>query len=177
MSFIPGTPIFPKDVLGLELASGNFAFGVLTLVMMNGSVVTVPVVLGPTDIAAALGGPGVSGQVVGTDGTTPQWVTLSSTPPIQTHGVVANATIGTLPAGAMISGITVTETAGNPVTFFLGTTLGAQDVLGPVPLGANQMVPISPLSLTTWAWQAPEILYIGSASWGGASLNVKLVFT
>ena len=175
MSFIPGTPIYPHDVLGLELASGSFTAGVLKLTMVNGATVSIPIALGPSDIAGALGGAGTAGQVVGTDGTTPQWVNITNTG-VLVNWIIANTLIATLPAGAMIVGLTVTETSGVPVTFFLGTSSGAQDVLGPVALAANQMIPISPLSLNAWAWTAAQPLFVGSSSWGGAALSVKLVY-
>ena len=89
-------------------------------------------------------------------------------------GVGANTSIVTLPARAVIMTMTVQETAGSPLNVSVGTTAGASDVMPAVAVAANQLLTITQLSFTKLAFAAPQALFLNSASWGGAQVNVKV---
>ena len=91
-----------------------------------------------------------------------------------TAGVAANASIATLPTGSMILSVSVSETAGQAVTLTIGTTAGASDVMPAVAVAANQLLTITQLSFTKLAFAAPQALFLNSAAWGGAQVNVKV---
>jgi hypothetical protein len=94
-------------------------------------------------------------------------------------GVTANATFGTLPADGFILWAYCRETAGHQVNVAVGSTSGASDVTGPVPIPANKPTTLTTLSFSPANWfsaSAPQTLYLSSASWGGASLNCNLVY-
>ena len=93
---------------------------------------------------------------------------------VPTAGVTANSGIGTIPAGSMVVGITLTETAGHAVTVSIGSTPGAQDLVLPFLIAANGIVSISPLSMARAAWTTAQGLNVASTAWGGASLNAKV---
>ena len=93
---------------------------------------------------------------------------------VPTAGVTANSAIGTIPAGSMVVGITLTETAGHAVTVSIGSTPGAADLVLPFLIAANGIVSISPLSMAKAAWTAAQGLNVASTAWGGASLNAKV---
>ena len=89
-------------------------------------------------------------------------------------GVAANASIATLPIGSVILSVSVSETAGHAVTLTIGTTAGAADVMPAVAVAANQLLTITQLSFTKLAFAAPQALFLNSAAWGGAQVNVKV---
>lgn len=99
---------------------------------------------------------------------------IGATTSAAVSGVGANTAIATLPASNTILSITLSETTGNAVTVFLGTTAGAQDLVGPFPVPAGDIVTISPLAMTRSAWKAPQAIFVSSAGWGAARLNAKV---
>ena len=125
------------------------------------------------DIATALGGPGTAGQVVGTNGTTPQWIN-APIGSIALAAVTGNNQFVTLPAGAVILQVTLQETAGVAVSVTLGTTAGASDILQATPLSANELLAAPQISLSKAAFAASQAVYISSTAWNGASVNMKV---
>ena len=93
---------------------------------------------------------------------------------VATATVVANGQIATVPTGAMVLGIMLTETAGHAVTVSIGSTPGATDLVLPFPIAANAIGTVSPLAMARTAWPTAQVLYVSSTAWGGASLNVKV---
>ena len=93
---------------------------------------------------------------------------------VTTATVVANASIATVPTGAMVLGIMLTETAGHAVTVSIGSTPGATDLVLPFPIAANAIGTVSPLAMARAAWPTAQVLYVSSTTWGGASLNTKV---
>ena len=130
---------------------------------------------GPPNPAEWIGPPGPMGPVgpqgpqgnPGQDGS-------GAVDSVAVSGVGANTAIATLPASNAILSITLSETTGNAVTVFLGTTAGAQDLVGPFLVPAGDIVTISPLAMTRSAWKAPQAIFVSSAGWGAARLNAKV---
>ena len=87
------------------------------------------------------------------------------------YGVAINNLLCTIQARSMVLGMTVTETAGRPVTLFLGTAPGLQDLVGPFPVAANAIVAVSPLAMSAAAWTAAQGIFIGSSNWNGAVVD------
>jgi hypothetical protein len=93
-------------------------------------------------------------------------------------GFTANAAIGTLPANAIITSIIFRETAGVGVNVSLGTTSGGTQVLSAQAVAASGTLTLLATAFTeNWfSAVATQLLYLNSASWGGASINVQLVY-
>jgi hypothetical protein len=88
----------------------------------------------------------------------------------------ANGVLGTLPANAFILFAMIRETAGKAVSIGIGTRSGWSDVFSFQAVAANSglMVPIGTFSA---GWFGPaQPLFISSPGWGGASVNVSLVY-
>lgn len=86
----------------------------------------------------------------------------------------ADGAVGSIPANAMITGITLLEVNGQAVTVSLGQTNGASDVLSGTAVGAHGIVPVPASSLSLQAWAAPQTIFVHSASWGGAAVTVSI---
>ena len=96
-------------------------------------------------------------------------------------GIVANAQIGAtpLPANGVLLNAVVRETAGHAVTISLGTTLGGTDITtAAVDVPASGLVLISLLSLgKIWfSATATQAIYVTSAAWSSASVNVEIAY-
>ena len=89
-------------------------------------------------------------------------------------GVAANGVFLRIPAGLPILQMVLTETAGVSVSVTFGTSSGASDVMSAMTVPANDILAITALSLSIWAWKANQSLYLSAASWGGAILNWKV---
>lgn len=134
-------------------------------------------VINASDIATALGGPGAPGQVIGTDGTTPQWVDNPTTQKTLMQ-VTSNGSFITAPAGSMISAITITELNGVSVSISIGTSLGGSDVLPATPIAGGTMLalPTTSFDPAGVAFKTATNLYFSSSNWGGASIRVEGYF-
>ncbi len=88
--------------------------------------------------------------------------------------ITANATMGTVPARAIISAITLEETAGHMVSISIGTTSGGSDIMGATSVSANALIPIPSIVLLLMAWKADQPIFINSASWSSASITATL---
>lgn len=119
----------------------------------------------PPGVAGPAGPAGVAGPA-GAAGLAPQFTGSSS----------ANMSFSVLPANAFILFAMIRETAGKAVSIGLGTSSGATDVLGlqTVAAGSGLMVPIGAFT-TSWFGPA-QPLFISSPGWGGASVNLTLVY-
>ena len=115
------------------------------------------------------------------------WVTVIVTEPteptlgqITATAIVANAQLGTvsLPANAVILYALFRETAGHNVSVGLGTTSGGTDVLGAQAVTASKSlnVPAATFSKDWFSAGSAQAIYVTSASWGSASINVFLVY-
>lgn len=92
--------------------------------------------------------------------------------------VTANATVGTLPANATILYAIARETAGHGVTISLGATSGATDVVNSVALTASTstIIPITSFSNAWFSSGATQSIFIDSASWNSASVNITVYY-
>ena len=86
----------------------------------------------------------------------------------------ADGSVGSIPAKAMITGVTLLEVNGHSVTVSLGQTAGAADVLGATSVGASGIVPVPASSLSLQAWTASQTIFVHSASWGSAAVTVSI---
>jgi hypothetical protein len=86
----------------------------------------------------------------------------------------ADGQVGSIPANAMITGVTLLEVNGHSVTVSLGQTSGASDVLGATAVGANGIVPVPASSLLLQAWASAQAIFVHSASWGSAAVTVTV---
>lgn len=95
-------------------------------------------------------------------------------------GVTSNGQLSSesLPANGVILSAVIRETAGYNVNISLGSTLGASDVLSALIVTASEALAI-PLSSFSKAWfsaSVPQAIYVTSASWGSASINISLAY-
>lgn len=97
---------------------------------------------------------------------------------ISASGVAANAGLGALPANAFLLYALIRETAGNPVNVEIGTSSGASDVMGAVAVPANGTVQATAQAFSKiwFSASATQNLFLNSASWGGANINITLVY-
>lgn len=93
---------------------------------------------------------------------------------LQITAATANGSFVTLPAGAAIIAMTLAEGAGHAVNVQLGTTSTGTQIMDAVALSAGQLLAVTPLSLNQVAFAASTAVYLGSTSWGGASVTMKV---
>ena len=93
-------------------------------------------------------------------------------------GIAANHAIGTLPANSLIMSVIFRETAGVGVNVSIGTTSGGTQVLSAqaVPASGTLTVAITQFVENWFSATATQLLYLNSASWGGASVNCQLSY-
>lgn len=124
MSFVPGTPILPTDVLGLALSSGSVANGTLTLNLTNGtSSVAVSGnfltgVIPNGSLAVGGSGGSVSSLVIGA-GLSSDGSTLTATgglTPISAQTLLGNPGTASATPSALTIGSGLTIVAGNTLT-------------------------------------------------------------
>jgi hypothetical protein len=102
-------------------------------------------------------------------------------PQLTATGVTGNAQLGSvnLPANAFILYALVRETAGHAVNLSVGSTNGGTDVTGsPATVPASGAVEITSagFSKVWFSSSAAQTLYLSSASWNSASINIYLVY-
>lgn len=118
-----------------------------------------------------------NGATVAGDGQGKAIVTVTGSGAIKLTGTfTANGKIGTLPAGAMITGVTLKNTTGTSVNITLGTTAGGSDLMRSLAVPGNTLEPVPQGAIITQAFAANQDIFIASASWGGASIGVVLWF-
>jgi hypothetical protein len=129
-------------------------------------------VTGPTGTIGPTGPTGAISTVTGPTGPAGGGATLTAT------GVTANASFGTLPANGFLLFALFRETAGHTISVGIGTTSGATDVLAAqtVPASGTLTVPITVFSLGWFSASLTQTLFLSSASWGGATINVSFVY-
>jgi hypothetical protein len=93
-------------------------------------------------------------------------------------GATANASIGSLPPNAIITGILLRETAGHNVTVSVGSTSGGSNILasGAVPASGTLSVPMSALAANWFSASSAQTVFIASASWGSAAVNIAVLY-
>lgn len=97
---------------------------------------------------------------------------------ITSSAIATDATVGSVPINATIIYAIARETAGHNVTISLGSTSGASDVLTSVALTANTstMIPITSFTKSWFSSGSTQSLFIDSASWGSASVNISIYY-
>jgi hypothetical protein len=95
--------------------------------------------------------------------------------------IVANAQIGStaLPANGVLLNAVVRETAGHAVSVSLGTTSGGTDITTTaIAVPANGLTFISILNLgKIWfSATATQAIFVSSAAWSSASVNVEIAY-
>ena len=122
------------------------------------------------------------GTISGADGKT---VTVTPTggggsTALSGTAITANGQVGSiaLPANGMITLALFRETAGHAVNVSLGTTLGGSDILAAqaVPADGTLTVDVTAFAKNWFSASATQAIYITSASWGSASVNVSLPY-
>lgn len=93
-------------------------------------------------------------------------------------GIVVNTFLGNLLANGTILYAILRETAGHNVNVSIGTTTGGVDILAPVTVTASTslVVPVTSFLLNWFSASATQAIFINSASWSSASININLVF-
>lgn len=101
-------------------------------------------------------------------------VPIAAPPAVKLSGVfTANGTLGTLPADALLLGVTLIETAGHAVDISLGTSSGGDEVMDATTVGASGILPVPASALSLLAFVANQSIFIASASWNGASITAN----
>lgn len=102
----------------------------------------------------------------------------SPLPAIVVPAVTANAALGTLPANAIIQWVIFRETAGQSVNVGIGTSSGGTQVLTAQSVPANGTLTVATTGLTENWFSATltQLLFLTSASWGGASINCSVAY-
>lgn len=90
----------------------------------------------------------------------------------------ASGALGQLPANAFLLFALIRETAGHAVSVAIGTTSGGSDVMSAVAVPSSGTTTATTAAFTkVWfSSGAPQNLFLSSASWGGASINITLVY-
>jgi hypothetical protein len=91
-----------------------------------------------------------------------------------THTFTANGSIGTVPAGALILGVTLKNNTANSVDITLGTTAGASDVMRSLTVGTNAFVVVPQGALILPAFAAAQAIFVNSSAWNSASIGATL---
>ena len=89
------------------------------------------------------------------------------------YGVTANTRIGTLPAGAVLLGVVLTETAGHTVSVSIGSTSGGTDIMAATSVTASTTSGTNP-TFTKQIFSSLTAVFLNAASWNSASINGKL---
>lgn len=133
---------------------------------------------GPQGLVGPSGPPGPAGAAgpAGAIGPAGPAGPASASPQLSLSAAVANASLGTLPANAFVLFAMIRETAGKAVSVGIGTSAGASDVLSLQTVAPNSglMVPIGTFA-TGWLGPA-QPLFVSSPGWGGASINLTLIY-
>jgi hypothetical protein len=136
-----------------------------------------------TTVAVNVATAPTNGQVLtASNTTTAAWVTPSggSITQLNASAIVANGQLGStaLPANNVLLYAILRETAGHAVNIALGTTSGATDVMPTVTVPASGVIEVSTLGFAKVWFSAgsTQSIYVTSASWGSASLNIDLVY-
>lgn len=89
-----------------------------------------------------------------------------------------NRSLGSLPPGSYILRLLCRETAGHAVNLSVGTAVGLSDVLAPQLISASGalMVPGEDFLVSWFSATLPQSLFLTSANWNSASLNVSLIY-
>jgi hypothetical protein len=102
-------------------------------------------------------------------------VAISATSNKLTGTFTANGSIATqLPALANIVAASFVNTTTIAVVVGIGTTSGATDIMDATTIAASDITPIPSSAFLKLAWLANQTIFVDSASWGGASVNVSL---
>lgn len=91
-------------------------------------------------------------------------------PGFESGAITSNSLAYTLPAGDILDLLNFSETSGNAVTLNIGTTPGGSEIDSGIVVSAsgevNYRIQYSDKTSST-------TIYINSAAWGGASIDVK----
>ena len=104
----------------------------------------------------------------------------AATPSLTATGITSNAQLGAtpLPANGVILYAVFRETVGHSVNIALGSTSGASDIMPvqTVPGGGTLTVAVSGggFNANWFSAASTQNIYVTSASWGSASINVRL---
>ena len=98
--------------------------------------------------------------------------------PLTATAVVANGSIGALPATAKVRTIYVQETAGHAVAggVNIGTTSSGSDMASAIPVAASGKTTINPGALLVQQVGGSTIYISAASAWAGASLNVQVEY-
>lgn len=96
-------------------------------------------------------------------------------------GIIAANSACTLPAGALLTGMTIRETAGNAMLggAKFGTTSGGVDIAAAIAVGASSYVAVGQGSLLKISFSptATQTIYIGAVTgFNSASLNIDIFY-
>lgn len=96
-------------------------------------------------------------------------------PSVETNNVVADGSIGTIPAGFMLQGIIISEINGGVVEINIGTVAGGNDIINAYAIGAGTLTTLN--INTTYSLTAAQQIFISDtgAGWGTSKLNVILL--
>jgi hypothetical protein len=97
---------------------------------------------------------------------------------ISISGVSANATLGVLPANAVIQWVMLRETAGHTVSVSLGTAAAGAQILAATSITASTLVSEQQAGLAEYWFSATaaQTVYIASASWGSGVINATVAY-
>jgi hypothetical protein len=99
---------------------------------------------------------------------------------LKASAITANAQLSSqsLPINAVVLYAIIRETAGHVVSVALGTTSGGSDVMSAVSVPASGVAMVTALSFAKlwFSASAAQAVYVTSASWGSASVNIELVY-
>ena len=201
MTIAPGDDILAADVLGalatkVAINGGTLVNGVLSSPTITGGTFVGLVLEGPTIIGGEISGSTASDITItnsilnggtitdaeisgGTINEAPLANLLLSYG-MTAIGITSNNQIGSspLPANAVILYAVFRETAGHSIDVSLGSTNGGSDVMSAlaIPPNGTLTVGVSGLTNNWFSLTEAQDVYIASASWTGASVNVLLIY-